>query len=266
MDRNENWRIYGFFMFFIVLFILNFIIPLELIPGLSYTPRMWWIFILLVTTLSIFILVREKRPSMKIILIALILGVLVGLSNPIGGVCTIFCFIATIAIFKKYKDNEIPLLKKTSLRGISITFALGMIVGLILGAVNVLFMLGSGNEMVNNFTLQAFIFSLNPGIFEEVSFRFFMFAFCIYLINGKIRTKQQEAWIYIMMIVPHVLIHTPDQLFDNGLPYFIVSIILISFLFGLPLALLQRKHDLSSAIIAHALIDFIRFSLFGLPS
>ena len=127
-------------------------------------------------------------------------------------------------------------------------------------------MLGSGNELVDKFNLQAFIFSLNPGIFEEVSFRFFIYAFCIYQINGKIKTKEQEVWIYIMMIVPHVLIHTPDQLFDNGLPYFIVSIILMSFIFGLPFALLQRKHDLSSAIVAHALIDFIRFSLFGLPT
>lgn len=34
-------------------------------------------------------------------------------------------------------------------------------------------------------------------------------------------------------------------------------------IFGLPLAIMQRKHDLSSAIGAHAIVDIIRFCVLG---
>lgn len=35
-------------------------------------------------------------------------------------------------------------------------------------------------------------------------------------------------------------------------------------LFGLPFALLQRKRDLTSAMVSHGFVDAVRFTLFGL--
>ena len=44
----------------------------------------------------------------------------------------------------------------------------------------------------------------------------------------------------------------------------ISNIIAMSLIFGLPFTLLQMKRDLLTAIGSHALVDLIRFSLFGI--
>lgn len=58
------------------------------------------------------------------------------------------------------------------------------------------------------------------------------------------------------MILPHVLIHFSGTI-EIG------SLIVMSVAFGLPFALLQWKVNLSAAIGAHALVDLIRFIVFG---
>lgn len=65
------------------------------------------------------------------------------------------------------------------------------------------------------------------------------------------------------MIVPHVLLHFPDMIIRNGILSIMGSAIILSLLFGLPFALLQRKRDLYSAILAHTLVDLIRFICLG---
>ena len=68
-----------------------------------------------------------------------------------------------------------------------------------------------------------------------------------------------------MMIIPHVLIHTPDALLTYGVVSWIINIIMLTLIFGLPFAVLQRKRDLASAMTAHGIVDVIRFAFTGLP-
>lgn len=78
-----------------------------------------------------------------------------------------------------------------------------------------------------------------------------------------IESKWPNLLCYIIMIVPHVLIHLPSILKHNGSSSFIQGFIFLSIFFGLPMAILQRKRDLMSAIIVHFTIDFVRFLIFG---
>jgi len=200
------------------------------------------------------------------IIVSLILGILSGLFNPMVGICTIVTFMATSSIFAKSED-VISLFKNFTKRGVLKSIGIGVLVGSILGFIN-LFLNGS-QQMSFSMNIKYFLISLNPGIFEEISFRLFMYAFCIYLLKGKISTNKEKVWCYIVMVIPHVLIHTPDMFYENGSlylnPSIIVTVIILALLFGLPFALLQRKRDLYSAMIAHGLVDFIRFCFFGLP-
>ena len=68
-----------------------------------------------------------------------------------------------------------------------------------------------------------------------------------------------------MMVVPHVLIHTPEAFMQGGMIGGLVSTLIYVVLFGLPFALLQRRRDLASAMIEHGTVDLIRFCLRGLP-
>ena len=68
-----------------------------------------------------------------------------------------------------------------------------------------------------------------------------------------------------MMIVPHVLVHTPESFIGGGLINGLISTVLYIIIFGLIFAVLQKKRDITSAMIAHGTVDFIRFCFFGLP-
>jgi len=262
-QKDNLKKVYIFFIIFIILYALNLILPVSLLNVGNLTSRMWLLFELLVMILSVFIIIKEKLPSIKMIVIALLLGVLAGLSNPIVGICTILTFMASASIFNKYSGNMISIFKKFTLKQVCLSIGLGILVGSILGCAN-LFL--SGNQTMNfEFKLQYLKISLNPGIFEEVSFRLFMYAFSLYLLKGELDSRKKVIWCYILMVLPHVLIHTPDIFLEYGVISFIINLIILSLLFGIPFALLQKKRDLSSAMIAHGLVDFIRFYFFGLP-
>ncbi len=91
-----------------------------------------------------------------------------------------------------------------------------------------------------------------------------MFAICVFLLNGNPKSKTENFISYIIMIIPHVLLHFPDMIAKNGAGSIIINVIVLSLLFGLPFALLQRKRDLFSAITAHTLVDLIRFICLGI--
>jgi len=88
-------------------------------------------------------------------------------------------------------------------------------------------------------------------------FRFFFFAVCIRVIKDKKLSNFQNCICYLIMVIPHVLIHFNTNTFN------ITTMVILSLLFGLPFAIMQRKRDLSSAIGCHMLVDLIRFCLTG---
>jgi hypothetical protein len=274
MPKEKNIKnVYLFFASFLIIFIFNLMVPISFLKIPSYTQRMWLLFQIYVITFAIFILIKEKLPRKNIIILSLVFGVLTGLHNPVVNVgtiltfiCTILTFMASSSIFKKSED-VISLFANFSKKEILKSIGIGIIAGVILAFINLLL---AGNQQMNfNINIKYFLLSLNPGIFEEISFRLFMYAFCIYLLKGKANTKKEKIWCYIMMVLPHVLIHTPDMFIRNRVFYLdgsvLVTIVMLSLIFGLPFALLQRKRDLSSSMIAHGLVDFVRFCVLGLP-
>ena len=119
----------------------------------------------------------------------------------------------------------------------------------------VLWLITSTNPM--KLDILWFLDGIRAGVTEEIIFRFFFFAICIYFTNDKALSKIEGFLCYLIMIIPHVLIHFDRTNFELG------GMIILSLIFGLPFAIMQRKHDLSSAIGAHAIVDIIRFCVFG---
>lgn len=185
------------------------------------------------------------------------------LSSPTGGAVTFFSFLSASRIFEIH-PLKIQILQEK--KWISIVLGLG--VGIVLGTVNLL--LASGQTMTFLPSIRAFLVSLNPGIHEGVAYRFFIYAFSAYLLGGEITNRKEQMWVYVLMVVPHVLLHFPDQFFVEGVLTLNVGgllsgIVLLSLLFGLPFALLMVKRDLTTSIVAHTIVDFIRFIFYGLP-
>ena len=218
-------------------------------------------------------LAKNKLPNKKQIGISLILGGLVLISGfginmsvnfgmfPLA-IVTILCAFAMLSIFNKYPAHAMRLLKNNSAKSLVTSIAIGLAAGVILGSIN-LFL--SGEELHLNITPSALIIALNPGIYEEIAFRAFMYAFTLYMMRGIINSKAQKFTLWFMMIIPHVLVHTPDVFINNGIISGMTYTILLIALFGFPLAFLQWKRDIISAMIAHGIVMVIWFSFVGLP-
>lgn len=268
--RGKSLR--GIWIMFAV-FIFVFIVNLGVESDTPATQRMWLVMEVWSLISSIVLLVRHGLPAVKQMCLAFILGGLVSLAYLQGNASSIISgflitFMAALAIFSTftvYRESPILFLRRNGKGGgVKGSIAWGLLFGLALGAVNVGFML-SNNELNFEISLTRFLVSLSPAVFEEISMRTLFFALCFSLLQGRIVTKGQRFTCWFMMVIPHVLIHTPEIFMSQGLITGLVSVVMYTFIFGLPFAYLQWKRDVTSAIIAHGLVDFIRFCLFGLP-
>jgi hypothetical protein len=262
MGLVKIWLAFAGFMF---LFIINF----RLRTNIGYTARMWLILDACVLILSLIILIKIKIPSKKQIMISLMFGLLmiaayqgISFSSVKGFISTLCCSLATFSIFNRYQNNSIKILRLTTIKSILTSIIIGLMVGIVLGIVNYFINGGVPNLRIN---LSCFLIALNPAIYEEIALRTFIFALCLYILKGEMNTKSEKFVCYFMMIIPHVMIHTPEQFINYGLVSGVISIFILTLLFGLPFAILQRKRDLTSAMIAHGVVDVIRFCYFGLP-
>lgn len=268
MEREKRLdKIIISFLAFVALFVLNLFFPA--FANINHTARMWIIFDLCVVLISTFLIIKYKLPNKSKIISALILGLLmfiayqgVSFSSIKSFITTTVCSLASFSVFEKHQINAIPTIKSKQINSIVLSILLGFGVGGILGTIN-LFL--SGEAVYFRLTISCFLTSLSPAILEEICYRTLVFAYCIYLLKGVIKTKQENIWCYIMIVIPHVLIHTPDTFLTYGLVSGVVSIVILSLIFGMPLAILQRKRDLTSAMVAHGTVDVIRFSFLGLP-
>lgn len=176
-------------------------------------------------------------------------------SSPIIGISTMIPFVSSIRIFKKSK-NTVHIFSNDK-KIILLSVILTLLIGIILGAINLFFAIDS-IPINPDFKIQYVFNALCAGIFEEIFFRLFFFAMCVYIANDSKFSKVQNLLCYLIMTLPHILIHFHLSTFN--LP----SVVMLSLLFGLPFALMLRKLNLISAIGAHSIVDIIRFCTFGI--
>lgn len=222
----------------------------------SFTGRLY-IFYISVMIAAIYFLFKFKNDiGQKDIFISIILANLAGLygmvtSNYLMGPLVIAMvmssYMGVVPIFRKYLSTD-KVLGDNPKKSIKI----GLIFGLGLGAFNILM---SGAIINPKFTFDALFIALQAGIWEEVAMRFLFYGIGLYILKRESQSRLENILIYILMVVPHLLAH---GMMGIG------SLIVLFLLFGLPMAILQRKIDLTSAIIMHSTVDLIRFVCLGM--
>ena len=223
---------------------------------------------------SIAMLKKHHFPGRKGIIISVIVTILYMLSkittfNVFAIIQTLVVFLAASAccsVFEKYSENALTWIRNDKKISIVISILIGIAAGIGMGFINYLLM-KSSNQRVEADYLNAFINSLNPATMEEIALRSIFYAFCLDAVGGSFTNRTQKFTSWFMMIVPHIIPHImfdPSNLIEGIIQWFIILILYI-LIFGLLFAILQRKRDITSAMIVHGITDFIRFVLFGIP-
>lgn len=271
-NRNSRVKyIWLAFLLYLVLLVMNILLSDSADKA---TSSMWVCLAAYTLLLSIFLLVKNGFPNKKQIAAALILALLVyvaycgkgyvfSFSQVTGAVSTFIAACAFFSVSDKYREQSLRLIRNKNGRSILISIAAGLLVGIVWGGINYLLM--KGNTKVDySLNISRLLVALSPAVLEEMAYRALYFTFCLYLLNGTISNKSESFACWIMMILPHVLAHTPKYFMNGGLVYGLFSTLLLCVIFGLPFAILQRKRDVMSAMIAHGTVDAIRFVIFGI--
>lgn len=253
---------------YMVLYALNYWLPLE---GTNYTTRIWdWSQSSLTLAAAIVVARRRAGLSRRDILIGLGLGLASGLSHAVHdpsawwnlwqGLGTWVCYLGGALLFRGCQAPRVAAFAsapaqvgRSLLRGIALATPLAILN-------NLYFYSARGTIAWQSPLLSAWA-AVSPGVHEEVIFRFFVLALCLTLLRGTALRRTALLAALLLAVVPHSLNHLPDLFLEqpaSGL----VLLLATSILFGLPMALLQLRQNLETAVSFHWLIDAARF-LFG---
>ncbi|HEX9059787.1 MAG TPA: CPBP family glutamic-type intramembrane protease [Clostridia bacterium] len=174
-----------------------------------------------------------------------------------NGVIALLAF--TAGCMLKSNENGIgSLLNEGNIKKAVKSFLLGSAISIPFAIINVAyFVVAEGPLKLQNPFVAAF-FSLEPGISEEIIFRFFIINAASAILRNKLSQKSLIFVVVFLAVVPHSIIHYPD-LWIKSLPNAIFLFFSTSLLFGFPMAYIQYKKNLESAIGFHWFIDFLRF-------
>lgn len=219
----------------------------------------WWVVLAAETcALAVVLLIKTGKPSKKYVHLSVVFAVLSTAAylgyqrNPWiilyglrAGIPTLLCSLAVFSVMEKRGGYE--LVSGKGKHPLLTSILIAATVGALLSMVNFFI---SGKRSIFQFSLWHLLLCLNPAIYEEMAFRAIFMAFCVWYADGKMNFFQKFT-MYFMMCVPHAAVH--------GYP--LPKTIVLSVLFGLPFAFLQKKRDIASAMVSHGIMDAVRFTL-----
>lgn len=250
------------------LYAANLLLPLG---NTNHMTRIWdWSQMTLAAAAGVALIWKRRNLTAGAALTGLALAALSALSHAqhdpralwstLEGIAVWLCFVAGTALFRDLAAGRVAAFQPP-LAAISRSLAFGALIALPLAIVNNLyFYLNTGAVHFQSIFASAFA-ALSPAIHEEIIFRFFVLALCLYLLRDSPSRRWATAAAVTLAVVPHSLNHLPALFLQNP-PMGLAMLTATSLLFGLPMALLQLRRNLESAIAFHWLIDFMRF-LFG---
>ncbi len=265
-EYSDSWRYFISFGIFILLYVIGIMLPLDVTPHYyNFMSRIWnWTEILIIL-LAVYYIIRVGSFQWKQAAIAFFLGIicLVSLFRDnrtadilTTSVCVMVTFYAACMLYKLMDMENTSI--NAGITGSIKYFGLGAVISAPLAILNILYFSLSRRINVRNIPGSA-IFALKPAIAEEVIFHFFLLAYVNYLLRGKADTRFKNLLIYILLIIPHEMLHYPDMFIKSpGLA--VIMCTLNGVLFGFPMALLMKKKNLQMAIGMHWFIDFVRFA------
>lgn len=262
-DKSRYYKVrnklFGFLLTFFLIWYINTLIPIEgEIHNASYRIRIGYIMYILTGIIGAIITVKYHRNiTKKDFITSIILGSLSsGGMNIIVGGCTFLVYLGSVLLLKKYPPEK-NLIYSDSRKELTkdLFIVIGAVIFLSIFHIlpGVLF-----RQWRLKPTLIDFPKAMIPGISEEVIFRLFFYSIIRIFMQGEPSNSLEKFWIYVVLIVPHIITHHPDTFVKYGLLAMIgpfITLLLITF----TITHLFLKRNLITAIGVHFLLDYLFF-------
>jgi hypothetical protein len=237
----------------------------------DYTSRLWnWSQAALTVGAVATLVALRRLPGVRLMGVGLALAVVSAATHALHdpslswslqeGFAVWTCFVAGASLFQTQAQPTVSAFQPP-LAGLGRSAAFGIALALPLAVVNNLyFYLNAGTIQFQNVLRSAFE-ALSPAIHEEIVFRFFVIAIVFRLLESMPSRRPAMVIAVVLAVIPHSLNHLPGLFLENPLMG-LAMLAATSLLFGLPMAILQVRRNLETAMAFHWFIDFARF-LFG---
>ena len=140
---------------------------------------------------------------------------------------------------------------------------LGLVLGLVFGLANLAFFIFVyGEQLQIGNIIYGCLRALQPGIMEEVAYRLFFMGSSVLILRKYLTKNIADITSIIMAILFHAIPHAYLIILSNPTSA-IITIAVLSILFGLPMTVIAYKRGIETSIIFHWTIDAIRFVLIG---
>jgi hypothetical protein len=241
----------------------------------------WADFFLVLSVIGLALtVVRRRDYSRNDVLVSLLFGVLVGaayqsrywftgVTPPIAfyapafyGIETFLMALGAIGLLKASPVLRLRLAEREwAVAGRSLL--LGAVLGIPFAALNVLLNQRSGLRVPGLYDVAAGSFvALLPAILEETAFRLLFLGLALAILARFLPWKTAVCSAILMSVVFHMAPHVPDMIASNPASA-LVSILIMSIVYGLPITLLAYKRDVETAMGFHWVIDAVKFTILG---
>ena len=254
----------GILTVFVSIYILSIVITLsKKDSGFMYRAWTWTEYF--IGACSLYVIIKKyKGITLRFLIIGFIFTLISSLSfffrtNLSSTLPEAFILFSTFLGGCLLADGKIrSSLVNRDLKNTLISIGMGSLIAIPLAILNLLYFKNTlGPSQLQSPIFSAFL-ALQPGISEEIIFRFFVINGLLTILSKYFSRKSTLIISFFFAIVPHSLVHLSELWLIN--PIEAISLLLLtSLFFGLPMAYLQYKRDLETAISFHWFIDFIRF-------
>ncbi len=269
LSNKSYLKIFGFLAIFLLLFTLNFFLPLNSyldFGSKNITNRMWSWGEILVAITAIYYIFKIRKFNISDFCVAVLLGSVVkftGWYNYVSAFSTIITYYSACQIFRLY--NLQGKFFKLNFKKTLVSLGIGSLAAIPFAVINNMVIsatraFGATETPTNILRIfKAALNALPPGISEEIIWHFFLSAFILAVFNGKTpKNKSTTFLIYFLLVVPHCMIHLPDMFIQNKLMA-LYGLAFTAILFGTPMVWIVRNKNLQTASAFHWCVDFIRF-------
>jgi hypothetical protein len=139
----------------------------------------------------------------------------------------------------------------------------GLILGVVFGLVNLGFFVYLYGEKIQLGNIMfGCLKALQPAIMEEIAYRLLFMGSSIILLRKYLPNNIADKASMTMAIIFHAIPHVYQIVLQEPITA-IMSVIVLSVIFGLPMTIIAYKRGIDTSIIFHWTIDAIRFVLIG---
>ena len=269
--NKENSKIIALFVVFLLLFsfsVVKFFFNISF-PVTGQLGSLWYWNYILLGLISAFYVFKLHKFHIMDFITSVAFGIAMSLQsgfNPVIGSITLIAYYSACQIFRMYSyENKIF---KLNYKAILNHIGFGILIGILPAILNVLEFYIQDGYTLPTFSMDRFfpaaVRALQPGISEEIVFRFFLYAFILNAFKGVIpKTKFVIVMTYALLIIPHGVMHYPTSDFITNPLGTVLNLIYMCCVFGVPSVWLLKRNSLYSAIAFHWFVDFIRFWIVG---